>query len=171
LTTADFLDALRAHLHLPSDYALMPVLGVTKSQISRYRQGHDPFSEEMAVKVAELLQVNPAYVLACSAANGARTEAGRRAWGDLAKKLSGVSVALLLFSLSAVPSDARASAADSVKHCVLCKIAHQTRFADEPKTAKQLRQPLRPAQATRDALGRMQNAGSEVPAFCGPERG
>lgn len=37
MRTADFLDALRSRYAIPSDYALAPMLGVTRQQVSRYR--------------------------------------------------------------------------------------------------------------------------------------
>lgn len=94
-TTVDFLNALRERLSV-TDYALARELGVTKQQVSRYRHRHDLFSDELAERAAELLQLDPGYVLACIAAERTKSERARRTWEALAKKLSGAVVLLFL---------------------------------------------------------------------------
>ena len=109
--TAALLDALRARLNLPSDYALAPVLNVSRSQISAWRHGKDPMSEKIAEHIADILDTSPAYVLACVAADRSKSARTRQAWAEVAKKLAGVSAAVLLISLSAQPLDALARTA------------------------------------------------------------
>jgi plasmid maintenance system antidote protein VapI len=67
-TAADFLDALQMKMGVPSDYALARELGVTTTRISNWRTGRNTFDEGMAIQVAALLGMDPAYVLACAAA-------------------------------------------------------------------------------------------------------
>jgi transcriptional regulator with XRE-family HTH domain len=108
--TNEFLDAVRARLNLTSDYQLAKALKVTRSQVSYYRSRGDVLSDEMAVKTAELLQIDPAYVLTCMSAERTRSERARRALTTLAKKLSGAAAlsVLLLVLLPTVTTEAAA---------------------------------------------------------------
>jgi hypothetical protein len=98
---SEYLDALRERLKLPSDYALQPVLAVGKSAISRYRHNADTFGEPVALRVAELLQLDPARVLADMAAERAGSDAARSAWRRLAATVG----AAMLAIFAAVPQD------------------------------------------------------------------
>jgi transcriptional regulator with XRE-family HTH domain len=84
MKTVEFLDALRARHGLPSDYALAALLGVTRQTISKYRNGADFFGDQMAVKVAGLLELDPCYVMACAHAERATDEHIRSLWSRLA---------------------------------------------------------------------------------------
>jgi transcriptional regulator with XRE-family HTH domain len=65
-TTNEFLDAIKVRHNLPSDYKLGLLLGASStSQVSNYRAGRSRMDEQVALKVAELLDVEPAYVVAC----------------------------------------------------------------------------------------------------------
>jgi len=87
--TVDFLDAVKATQGIESDYALSPILGLSRAQLSRYRSGNDFMGDLVAMKVAELLKVDPAYVIACLAAERAEAK-GQSAlaavWMGLARK-------------------------------------------------------------------------------------
>lgn len=124
-TTIELLDKVKSRYHLPSDYALAAKLGVTRAGISGYRHGRSKLGDEAAIKVAELLEIDPGYVLACMEAERAQSAAGRTAWGKLAERLkSGGAVAALLLLVSApapTPTNAAPMLASSVE-CILCKI-------------------------------------------------
>jgi transcriptional regulator with XRE-family HTH domain len=79
-TTVDYLDALKAKLGLPSDYAAAKLLGVTRSAASRYRTGVSTFDDEVAVRVAELLEINPLEVIFALRAERAANEDARTRW-------------------------------------------------------------------------------------------
>jgi transcriptional regulator with XRE-family HTH domain len=85
--TAAVLDALRARLNLPSDYALAPVLGVSRSQMSAWRNGKSPMSDRIAEQIGELLGRSPAYVLACVEADRSKSPKIRAAWAEAAEAL------------------------------------------------------------------------------------
>lgn len=87
-TTAQFLDAVKAKLNLPSDYALAPVLGITKQSVSKLRNGKDCFGDETAEKVAQLLGEQPAYVIACAHAERTKSDSQRRIWETIADKFA-----------------------------------------------------------------------------------
>ncbi len=73
-TTKSLLDQLKARFSLRSDYAVSKFLSVTQPTVYRWRDG-GTLSDEIAIRVADLLKISRAYVLACMAAE--------RASGDL----------------------------------------------------------------------------------------
>lgn len=87
-TTVEFIDALKARNGVPSDYALAKVLGVTQQTVSRWRVGKDFLGDSTAITVGKLLQIDPAYILACSHAERARQEPEKAIWQGLAAKLA-----------------------------------------------------------------------------------
>jgi hypothetical protein len=86
-TTIDFLNDLRAAHGLTSDYQLAKLFGCRQQTISNYRTGKTAFDEAAAVRVAELLNVRPAYVLACVAAERSKNAPARAAWTEAAEAL------------------------------------------------------------------------------------
>jgi hypothetical protein len=60
---SEYLDAIKAKTGTESDYALHKMLGLTRGQISHYRHDRQGFSDEIAVQVAELLNVPAGKVL------------------------------------------------------------------------------------------------------------
>lgn len=118
MKTVDFLDALKRVHALPSDYAAAQILGITRAQVSKYRNGRDFMGDEVALKVAELLALEPGYVAACAHAERAASEGARSMWESVAKRLQGAgvagAVALSLFGFSGGP-DGGAKAADMNK--------------------------------------------------------
>jgi Plasmid maintenance system antidote protein len=62
-TSAEVLDALRAKLKAHSDREIARILGVTHTTVNQWRQGKSAMSPAVAVRVAELLEVDPALLL------------------------------------------------------------------------------------------------------------
>ncbi|KVD37924.1 helix-turn-helix domain-containing protein [Burkholderia ubonensis] len=87
-TTIDWLDAVKARLDLPSDYAAAKVLGVTRQAVSSWRNGHQPLPEEMCLKMAEILDVSPFEVLATVKIERIRDEERRAVWTRALEKFS-----------------------------------------------------------------------------------
>jgi hypothetical protein len=87
-TTIEFLDTLKACHHIESDYALAKLLGTSRSVISKYRSEKDTFGEEMAIKIAELLELPPGYVVACAHAERTKRPEIKRLWREMAKTLA-----------------------------------------------------------------------------------
>lgn len=83
MKTVDFLDAVKTRYDLPSDYALAAFMEVSKQKISSYRSGHT-LGDDVAVKMAELLNLPPAYVLACVHAERASDDQIRSIWTTMA---------------------------------------------------------------------------------------
>lgn len=80
MKTADYLDAIKARHGLPSDYAASKLLGVTRSAVSRYRNGQDSFSDDVAIRAADLLDIDPGELLIQSHLERATDERQRAAW-------------------------------------------------------------------------------------------
>ena len=102
MTTTEYLDALRARLALSSDYQLAASLHVTRAAVSRYRTGAAYFDEDIALRVARLLAIDPARVLADVAAERARTPEARTVWRRIANSLA--VVPLFIFSVLCAPA-------------------------------------------------------------------
>lgn len=105
-TTIEWLDEAKAK-HDLSDYALAPLLGVGRGQISRYRNGHDYLSDEAAIKLAELLGMkSPRAIIASAHAERAKSDDVRKFW----ERWAGVAASVMLgLSLTAMaPKDAMA---------------------------------------------------------------
>jgi DNA-binding transcriptional regulator YdaS (Cro superfamily) len=83
-STAEMLDALRARAG--SDGKAAALLGVSQVTYSRWRSPHTPDlpSDENGVKIAELLQLDPAYVLAVVNGERAKSQETRATWRRMA---------------------------------------------------------------------------------------
>ena len=64
MTTLEYLDAVKAAYNLTSDYQLAKKLDISTSRMSNYRIGRSVMEDDLAVKVAYLLDKNPLTVLA-----------------------------------------------------------------------------------------------------------
>lgn len=104
MKTTDFLNAIQQRNGLPSDYALSKFLGITKQAVSNYRHGKSFLDTDQAMKVAELLEMPPGYVLASIEAERAdrmKKGAAGTAWRHAAALLrhGGRAAGLFLFAL------------------------------------------------------------------------
>lgn len=63
MKTVDYLDAVKAAYSLTSDYQLAKKLAEGTSRISMYRTNGTVMSDDLAVKIAYLLDLNPLTVL------------------------------------------------------------------------------------------------------------
>jgi len=86
--TADFLDDLRAKLGVPSDGKLALRMAWKRQQVSRYRQLHNTFDDQTALRVAAELEIDPAYLMACMKAQLAKSPELRAIWERLALKVA-----------------------------------------------------------------------------------
>jgi hypothetical protein len=113
MRTLDFIDAVKRHREISSDYACAQALGLTRAQLSRYRNGRDFFGDETAVKVADMLGLDAGYVMACIHAERASNPEIKVRWEGVAARLQraglGVVVAVLavfLVGIAPTPADA-----------------------------------------------------------------
>lgn len=96
MNTVDYLQACKTRLNITSDYALAARLGVTRSGISQYQSGRNQMGDETAVRVAEILGIDPAQVLLNLAMERARTPETQAVWSGLMNKLQASFESLLL---------------------------------------------------------------------------
>ncbi|SOZ07275.1 conserved hypothetical protein [Cupriavidus taiwanensis] len=87
-TTLEFLEAVRAKLGGASDYAIAKELGISRSAVSKYRNGMGGFDDETAVKVARILDVDPAAVATAAHAERAKSPELRQMWASVADRFS-----------------------------------------------------------------------------------
>lgn len=119
--TCDFLNAVKARHGIESDYALAKKIGITRAAVSSYRNRKSLLDDSTALKVANLLEIDPAIVLASVHAERAKKPEERRVWEAIIQKLGGAA-AIVLIGIGAIsaPAPAHASAADQTVQCVLC---------------------------------------------------
>ncbi|HZX30764.1 MAG TPA: DUF3693 domain-containing protein [Rhodocyclaceae bacterium] len=86
-TTVEFLDEISSRSDGISDYAIAKQLGITRQSVSNYRTGKSHFDETTAYKAAKLLDLEPAYVLACSQAERAKTPEIQAVWKSVAERI------------------------------------------------------------------------------------
>ncbi|MDO9011345.1 MAG: hypothetical protein Q7U78_05995 [Gallionella sp.] len=99
--TLDFVSDLKTKTGLESDYAIAKLLGVTKTTLSSYRNKKSFFDDSIAIQVADLLNEDAAYVVACIHAERAKHSNERALWERIAammqtKEASGIAAALLV---------------------------------------------------------------------------
>lgn len=114
-TSIDFVEALKTKTGAGSDYALAKTLGVTRQAVSNYRTGAKTFSDEIALKAASLLEIEPGIILAAVHAERAKTEAEKSAWKMMFERLGGVAamVACGIMLSGFYPAESRASTESS----------------------------------------------------------
>jgi len=88
MNTLEYLDAVKAKLGIESDYALAASLGVTRSAVSTFMRGKGIFGDDVALTVAEILQINPLEVIAAANAERAKTPEQKARWTNLVEKFS-----------------------------------------------------------------------------------
>lgn len=110
-TTIDFVRALKARYGLGSDYAVHKFLGVSKQSVSNWRNGNNFFDDATAIRVAGLLEIEPAYVLACVHQERAKSDAERAAWSSIIERFGGLAASVALgVALGGAPAPAQATA-------------------------------------------------------------
>lgn len=151
-TTNEFLDALKLRLNCRSDYALAKALGVTSVSMMRWRAG-GAFNDKNAMHVAKLLDLPPAYVLACMGAQRAEEDMeSSGVWRQIAdvflhKVALWVAVSLLGFTVFLnAPANAAAdfSAVNNIHYAKFRRIAARLRrvvtaLCGKARTAQQMR--------------------------------
>ena len=79
-TTVEFLNAVMQKHGIKSDNQLSIFLGCTRSAISGYRHKKTFLDDRLALKVADSLEIEPGYVLACIASERSKDERVKKAW-------------------------------------------------------------------------------------------
>ncbi len=79
-TTKEFYQEIQKKYELKSNYSVAKIMNCPESTASRWRDGKNVFDEKYSLIVAELLELNPAYVLACTSAEHAKDKTARDSW-------------------------------------------------------------------------------------------
>ena len=122
-TTTEFLDAIKAKFSLRSEYALVKHLGVTQVTVIRWRTG-GCMNDAHAIKVADILGLQRAYVLACTRLEKAKDTESSGTWRQIADTfatpvmLPAVILSLVfgLFSLNLAHADETFGAANNIHY-------------------------------------------------------
>jgi len=98
-TTTEFLDAVKTKTGTQSDYAIAPILNVTRGAVSLWRNGKGTFDDETAEKVADLLGVSPVFVMACAHAERAKNPTVKKHWYEAAERFAAAMLIAFCVSL------------------------------------------------------------------------
>lgn len=127
----EYIDAVKARLNLPSDYAAAKALGITRSAVSNYRNGVSSLADPVAIKVAEVLDLDPAEILIDCQMERAPDPATRAAWGALLARLGGHAagffLACLLTLQALFPTPVQAAELTSTSEKILLVTVFRTR--------------------------------------------
>jgi hypothetical protein len=127
MKTVEYLDAVKKKLGISSDYALQAPLGVKKQSVSNYRNGRSGFDSRVAMRVAQILGLEPLVVIADMEIERAATPEVEDFWKQIARKVALVSVITIVTGNGVLPSPAGAAPVTEVARvgCVLCQIARK----------------------------------------------
>jgi hypothetical protein len=95
-TTVEFLDALKAHKGLSTDYQLFKAMGWKQGTVSSYRCGKTCMSGPHAIRVADELSLPRAYVLACMSAERENNTEVAGVWQEIANRFRGAAAIILI---------------------------------------------------------------------------
>lgn len=116
MKTDQYLDQAKQASGITSDYGLAKVLGVTRQAVSNWRQARTLPDPLICFRLAELLEINAAQVLADIELERAE-HSGRvdhaSLWREWVEKLGGVAAAVLLGAVLTGPSPAQSRASAS----------------------------------------------------------
>jgi len=83
----DYIDIIRKK-HDISDYKTAQLLGISPARVSTYRCGKSKtFEDDISIKVAELLETDPAQIIAEMHKEKAKTRKEKNVWESIAKAL------------------------------------------------------------------------------------
>jgi plasmid maintenance system antidote protein VapI len=88
MRSIEYFKLVKRRLGIESDYALAKALGLQSSAVSKIQAGKHTMGEETALKVAEILNVHPALVLADLQAEREKNPQIQAIWRGLAEKIS-----------------------------------------------------------------------------------
>ncbi|WP_223258539.1 alginate lyase family protein [Trinickia symbiotica] len=119
-TTAEYLDAVKAKLDIPSDYATAKALGVTRAAVSGYRNGRTVPDDLVCARIASILDIEPMEVIAATNYHRAKTEDARALWEGIWGKAAGaIALTLTVFAvgLSVAPTSKAAESGNGMVQC------------------------------------------------------
>lgn len=115
MNTVDYLNALRKHTKTGSDYAVAKLLGASTQKVSGYKNKGITFSDEMAIKVAHILEIPEASVMADMHAERANCTEVKAVWeraADALRKCVVVALAVVIGLGATHPAPAEAAVSE-----------------------------------------------------------
>lgn len=130
MKASQWIDRVKRECGWDSDYRVAKELGITKAAISRYRSIEDStLSDEVAIKVAALLNIDPRVVIAGAHAKRAKTDGARKFWERFGTSAGVVAfVAAAAGAPSRVDAKAFAMIADDAGHRLYIMSNHLRRL-------------------------------------------
>ena len=120
LTTADYLEILKRHFNVDTDYKLAKKMGTAPGVISNYRLGKTRFDDFMCAQVADILGVPVIKVIAHIQLERDKREEAQEYWRKIAANVSGV--ATQVFAVVMLAGPLLVSVMQAAEQCILCKI-------------------------------------------------
>ncbi len=133
-TTIELLDLLKTRYGWDSDYRVAKELGIPKQTVSNWRTKVASFGNPEAIRIAKLLNFDPAYVMACANHDRAKSDDERQVWERIARAVAAGLSAIALIGGGLSVSPAVQAVTD---HCLLCQIRRRLvgRTTDLPLAA------------------------------------
>lgn len=88
MNTQSFMKQAKIRLGIQSDYALAQHLGLTRSAVSKLQLGKTSMGDETALKVADILEMPRAVVLAHAHAEREKNPDVAAVWASMVEKFS-----------------------------------------------------------------------------------
>ena len=102
-STLDYLDDAKQRLGIDTDYKLAKILNAHRGLFSEYRHKKRVIDNYTAVKIAEILEIDPLKIIAIAESEKEKNEERREFWKQLAK--AGTVCLMLTFPLHNDNSD------------------------------------------------------------------
>lgn len=96
MKAAEWIDRVKAAKGWESDYRVAKELSLSRQTVSGYRGKIPTMDEETSMKVAHVLELNPAVILADQAMERARNDEARQAWQTILERLGGLAAGVLI---------------------------------------------------------------------------
>lgn len=118
MRTVDYMDAVKSRLHLSSDYKLAQALNARQQNVSAWRVGKTTIGDDLAPRIAELLDMPTEKVLADLHAERERNPALVPVWRAIAAQFARVAcmlAGLLALNITLAP-ESKASESLAAPH-------------------------------------------------------
>jgi predicted transcriptional regulator len=88
MKSKEYLDKAKVKLGIQSDYALAKALRVSQPAVINYRKGRSVMEDDVALKLARILELNPMEVIATANLERAKSDEMRAVWSEILEKIS-----------------------------------------------------------------------------------
>ena len=118
--TKYYIERLRPYTKTRTDYAVSKLIGVSRAAMCKYKQGKSSFDSDTALKVGEVLGLNPLIIIANIKASKAKNWDSQQRWKSLAEsisnisKLSSILTLAFILSFSYVPDSIALTKVDAI---------------------------------------------------------